>query len=131
MIDKKRILLIDDEKDFCFFVKNNLKASEGFAVNCANDPDKGIRLARRQHPDLILLDIKMPKKDGFEVLSILKNDTKTLSIPVIMLTAIDDESARIKAARLYDEDYIAKPVDHALLKRAIKKVLTRYKNFKA
>ena len=68
----KKILIIDDEKDFCFLVSSNLVATGKFAVAYATDSNEGIRLARKDPPDLILLDIRMPRRDGFEVLKILK-----------------------------------------------------------
>ena len=123
MYYKKKILLIDDEEDFCFFVKNNLMATGEFTVDYTTNPNKGIKIARKSRPDLILLDILMPRKDGFKVLGILKKNLKTMTIPVIMLTAVGDDSAKIKASSLFNEDYIVKPVDHHNLKRRIDEVL--------
>jgi len=125
MVDKKRILLIDDEEDFCFFTKNNLEKTGEFEVTYTTDPDEGIKIARKGQPDLILLDIRMPRKDGFIVLEELKKDDKTIPIPVIMLTAVAEEHAKIEASRLYSEDYITKPVDMQSLKAQIDKVLKR------
>lgn len=126
-INKKKILLIDDEKDFCFFLKQNFSKSEEFSLSYATDADKGISLAKKDPPDLILLDIMMPRKNGLRVLEILKEDKKTMSIPTIMLTAIDDEGTKIKAAHLYGEDYIVKPVSYGLLKSKIEEVINRQK----
>ena len=120
---KKKVLLIDDEKYFCFFVTKNLEHSGEYTVIYATNPDKGIRMAKKGSPDVILLDISMPGKDGFKVLEILKGDEKTLSIPVIMLTALDDEEARLKASSLYNEDYVTKPVSYETLKAKIDKAL--------
>lgn len=122
MRGKKRILLIDDEKDFCFFVKNNLEQTKKFKVDYATDPEKGLRRAKRRFPDLILLDILMPKKDGFKILEELKKNEKTISIPVIMLTALGEDETKIKAAAQYCEDYITKPVNQDLLKTKIDNV---------
>ena len=93
----------------------------------ATSADKGIKLVRKYKPDLILLDIVMPGKDGFAVLKTIKNDEKTRSIPVIMLTAKVEESYKRKAASLYDEDYITKPVEVAELKSRIEKVIKKRK----
>jgi len=126
MIGRKKILLIDDEKDFCFFVKQNLEATGEFAVLCANDPLEGIKFARRESPDLILLDIHMPRKDGFGVLEAIKENSKTLSIPVVMLTAVEGDDAKIKCSRLYSEDYINKPISYEKLGEKIDTVLARF-----
>ncbi len=125
MAGRKRILLIDDEEDFCFFIKQNLMISGGFLVTYATNSDKGISLAKRYSPDLILLDIRMPKRDGFAVLKTLKENPKTLSIPIIMLTAVKDDGARLEASRLYGEDYLTKPVTIEELKAKINTALER------
>ncbi|MFH0827527.1 MAG: response regulator [Candidatus Omnitrophota bacterium] len=119
---KKKILLIDDEKDFCHFMSKNLEGTGEFFCLYATDPDRGIKLARSEVPDLILLDIRMPKKGGFKVLEVLKQDTKTMSIPVIMLTAVEDEESKLKAAELYNEDYVTKPVGWEAIRDRINKV---------
>lgn len=62
MANKKKILLIDDEENFCFLVKQNLEDTGEYSVETVNDPDKGIKLAQKMIPDAILLDITMPKK---------------------------------------------------------------------
>ena len=129
MIEKKKILLIDDEKDFCFFVKKNLEATEEFSVLYATDPRKGIKIARRESPDLILLDIRMPRKDGFEVLEAIKKNSKVLSIPVVMLTAVEGDDAKIKSSGLYSEDYIVKPISYEKLREKIDTVLARFARF--
>ncbi len=126
MLTKNKILLIDDEENFCFFVKKNLEQNGDFFVIYTTDPDKGIKLAQKNHPDLVLLDILMPKKDGFKVLEALKKNPKTLSIPVIMLTALGDEETKLKASALYNENYITKPVSYEMLRSEIEKILIRH-----
>jgi DNA-binding response OmpR family regulator len=124
---KNRILLIDDEESFCFFVKKNLEQSGDFSVIYTTNPEKGIKIAQKIYPDLILLDILMPQKDGFKILGILKKNPKTLSIPVIMLTALGDEETRLKATALYNENYITKPVAYVTLRLEIEKTLIRHR----
>jgi len=126
MSEKKKILLIDDEEDFCFFVKKNLEATGEFSVLYATDPRKGIKIARKKTFDLILLDIKMPKRDGFQVLEILKKNYKTLSMPVVMLTAVEGDDAKIKSSGLYGDDYIVKPISYEKLREKIDTVLARF-----
>ena len=125
MPEKKKILLIDDEKDFCFFVKRNLEATGEFEVITANRGEEGIKLAREHKPDLILLDIVMPKMTGDDAATALISDPKTKNIPLVFLTAqvskgeIGVESIKEIGGNLF----IAKPVDTEKLVNAIKTVL--------
>ena len=121
----KRILIIDDEKDFCFFVKQNLELTGGHQVIVATSGKDGIAAAMRYKPDLIILDVIMPLMSGFEVLQELKAGKATTMIPVIMLTAVDTDEAKEKALGLYNEDYIVKPVAISELKAKIEAVLSR------
>lgn len=121
----RKILIIDDEEDLTFFVKANLELAGDYEVEVAINGRDGIKLASREKFDLILLDIMMPHMDGFEVLEVLKKNKKTLSTPVIMLTAKGDEKSRLRAAGLYDEDYIVKPVQIDFLKSKIDEALKR------
>ncbi len=120
----KKILIIDDEEDFCFFVKKNLEAISNYEIITAHKGKKGIQIARKEKPDLILLDIMMPGIDGFEVLKRLKANDKTQDISVIMLTAKDEDESKIKASGLYCEDYLVKPVEKLVLRAKIQKVLS-------
>ena len=121
----KKILIIDDEEDLSFFVKANLELAGAYEVIVAANGKTGIKAAIQHKPDLILLDIMMPKMNGFEVLEKLKGEHETLSIPVIMLTAKGDDESRLKASRRYNEDYIVKPVQIDTLKSKIEDVLGR------
>ena len=87
-VSKKTILIVDDEEDFCHFVKLNLEQTGKFEVLTAfNGPD-GISMAQRHQPDLILLDIIMPNMTGTQVAEALRNDKVTKNIPIIFVTAI-------------------------------------------
>ena len=121
----KNVLMIDDEKEFCMVVKQNLEMKGDYRVEIAMDGKSGIAAALRHKPDLILLDIIMPGMGGFDVLRELKNKKETTSIPVIMLTAIGSEEAKEKALGLYDEDYVVKPVLLSDLYAKIRAVLSR------
>ncbi len=127
MRKNKNILIIDDEKDFCYFVKKNLELFAGYNVVMETLGKKGIRAALKEKPNLILLDIMMPGIEGFEVLEKLKKNKKTLHIPVIMLTAKSEDESKMKAAGLYCDDYIVKPVEFEVLISKIDKVLSRTK----
>lgn len=120
----KKILVIDDEKEFCMIVKQNLEMKGGYRVEVATDGNSGITAALQHKPDLILLDIIMPGMGGFDVLRELKDKKETASIPIIMLTAVGSEEAKEKALSLYDEDYIVKPVLLGELDAKIKAVLS-------
>ena len=122
---KKKILIIDDEENFCLLVKRNLELMGDFEVGIAINGKKGINIAKKTKPDLILLDILMPDTDGFEILERLKKDEKTIAIPVVMLTAKGDKASKVKASQLYDEEYIIKPIEPPDLKAKIEEVLKR------
>jgi len=121
----RKILIIDDEEDFGFFVKQNLEMAGSYRVIVATNGKDGMAAAMRHKPDLILLDVIMPQMDGFAVLQELKDTKATTMIPVVMLTAVDTEEAKEKALGLYDEDYIVKPVAISELKAKIDTVLSR------
>lgn len=118
----KMVLIIDDEQDFLDMVKIHLEAISDFQVYTASDGKTGIAVAKKIKPDIIILDILMPLMDGFQVLEKIKKDADTLDIPVIMLSAAYGDKAKIKAAGLYAENYITKPVDINALKAKIEEV---------
>ena len=124
-MDRKRILIIDDEEDFCSLVKIALDTRGDFEVSIATNGNDGIELAKIEKPDLILLDITMPEIDGFQVLEKLKKNKSTMAIPVVMLTARDNPEFKHKAAQLYNEAYMTKPIEIATLKSTIEEVLKR------
>ena len=122
---KKRILIIDDEEDFCRLVKMNLELMGNFVVDTAINGEEGVKTVKETKPDLILLDIIMPGMDGFEVLEELKKDEDTKDIPVVMLTAKEDRASQIKAVELHNEEYIIKPIETQKLKAKIENILKR------
>lgn len=121
----RTILMIDDETEFCSFIKENLELRGEFDVFVATNGRDGIVIAKRVRPNIILLDIRMPEMNGFEVLKRLKRDKETMMIPVIMLSALEDEESKVTAARLFDEMYITKPVKFEELESSIQEVLKR------
>ena len=124
-MDTVKVLIIDDEEDLTFFIKANLELVGDYEVITATTGKEGIAIAASGDINIILLDIMMPKMDGFEVLDKLKKTNGVLSIPVIMLTAKGDIESKIKAAGLYNEDYIVKPVHIGMLKSKIEEALKR------
>ncbi|MBP7088475.1 MAG: response regulator [Candidatus Omnitrophica bacterium] len=123
-VSKIKILAIDDEEDFTFFLKHNLERIK-YQIITASGGEEGIELAKKEKPDLILLDLMMPKIDGFEVSRRLKEDPKTSSIPILMLTAKDDEEACKKSLSLKNEDYLIKPMQVEDLRAKIEETLKR------
>ena len=121
----KKMLVIDDEKDFGYFLKQNFELAGGYSVTVATNGRDGIAAATRDRPDLILLDVIMPNMSGFEVLKELKENRTTTAIPVVMLTAVDTDEAKEKALGLYNEDYIVKPVAISDLKAKVDEILSR------
>ena len=125
MESKKKILLIDDEKDFSFFVKGNLENTGEFDVFVTTSGKEGIKLASEKKPDLIFLDINMPEMSGDEVAQILSNRPETKEIPIVFLTALvtKDEVGNESMASLGKYNYIAKPITTKELVTVIRKIL--------
>ena len=111
MSRKKSVLIIDDEEDFTHLLKLNLENTGRFKVFSASDGQSGVKLVQRKRPDVVLLDIMMPGMDGFEVLEKIKGSVKTYEIPVIMLTALDNEEYRSEARGFFAGEYLVKPVE--------------------
>jgi DNA-binding response OmpR family regulator len=103
----QNILIIEDD-EFLRGLINKKLSSAGFSVSEAIDGDKGVEKAKEDKPDLILLDLLLPTTDGFEVLSKIKNDPETASIPVIALTNLGQKEDVDKALKLGAVDYLIK-----------------------
>ncbi|MBN1688600.1 MAG: response regulator [Candidatus Omnitrophica bacterium] len=111
----KKILAIDDEEDLLSIIKTWLE-SNGFQVETAKNGEEGLHKARAINPDLIILDIMMPKMDGFEVLSDLRGHRQTNTIPVVMLTSKGETENIMESERLLAQDFLIKPFEaHELL----------------
>ncbi|MBS3732822.1 MAG: response regulator [Desulfobacterales bacterium] len=118
---RKKVLVIDDEEDFCFFVRENLANTGRFEVVIATKGLRGIELAEVEAPDIILLDMVMPDMGGEEILEKLRENRRTAEIPVVFLTALatrqDTGSEVFK--KIGDSYFVAKPVRTRELIRAI------------
>lgn len=119
---EKRILVIEDEKPILNIIKFNLK-KEGFEVYEAVDGEEGVEKALKLEPDLILLDIMLPKKDGFTVCKELR---QKISTPILMLTAREEEVDKVLGLELGADDYITKPFSTRELVARIKAHLRRH-----
>jgi two-component system phosphate regulon response regulator PhoB len=121
---KQRILVVDDEPDAVELLEFNLKQA-GYDVNTAADGASALKLARALQPALIVLDIMLPEMDGFEVCKLLRRETATAGIPIIMLTAKAAELDRVLGLELGGDDYVTKPFSPRELVLRVKKLLER------
>ncbi len=117
---KKKILIVDDEPDVVAFLKKRLQARD-YNVISANDGIEGLKKAIDEKPDLILLDIIMPNKDGFAMLKELKDKETTKEMPVIIISVKGESSAIFEGQTLGATDYLIKPYDFQELLKYIKK----------
>lgn len=119
-----KILLVDDEPDILEFLAYNLQ-KEGYEVLTANNGEEGIRLAEREHPDLIVLDIMMPKMDGVEVCRNLRAKPEFARTIITFLTAREEDYSQIAALDVGGDDYITKPIRLRVFLSRIKALLRR------
>ena len=117
---KKTILIVDDEKELCKILSDSL-FQDHYRVLVAFEGKRALQLVKEEKPDLILLDIKMPRMNGIEVLKKIKKMKK--EIAVIMFTAYGTLETAREAMKLGAYDYVTKPVDLFLLKSLVKEVL--------
>lgn len=121
---KESILVIEDEKNIAELIKYHLEQA-GFRVQVALRGDLGLAEARKAKSDLILLDLMLPEIDGLEICRLLKQNPKTISIPIIMLTAKVEEMDQVVGLELGADDYITKPFSPRQLLARVKAVLRR------
>jgi two-component system phosphate regulon response regulator PhoB len=122
---KEHILIIEDEEDILAVVHYNL-SRQGYRVSCAANGEEGLRAARLQRPDLILLDLMLPGMDGLSVCRELKRDAATEGVPVVMLTARGEESDIVTGLELGADDYLTKPFSPKVLIARLRAVLRRH-----
>ena len=120
-LNKKHLLLIDDDHELAELLDDYL-TQEGFTVQCCFDGQSGLEHAYKTEYDLILLDVMMPKLNGFEVLKALGTEYKT---PILMLTAKGDNNDKVRGLKLGADDYLAKPFHHQELLARIHAILRR------
>ena len=120
----KKILIIEDEKDIVELIAHYLE-KDGFKTISASDGAKGLELVKEKSPDMVILDLMLPKIDGIEVCKRIKSDTKSASTPIIMLTAKGEETDRIIGLELGADDYITKPFSPRELVARIKAIFRR------
>ena len=120
----KKILIVDDEPDILEFLQYNLR-KEGYAVVTAADGTQAIKMAEREKPNLILMDIMMPELDGVETCRVLRSRKEFNDTPIAFLTARDEDFSQITALDVGGDDYITKPIKPRVLISRISALLRR------
>ena len=121
---KKKILIVDDEKQLVSLVSLHMKMS-GYEVLSAKDGEEALAIAKEEVPDLIILDLMLPKIDGWEVCKRLRAESKIGDIPVIMLTARSEAGDKLRGFECGADDYVTKPFSPRELVARVKRVLAR------
>ncbi|NCO34227.1 MAG: two-component system response regulator [Armatimonadetes bacterium CG2_30_59_28] len=119
---KRKILVTDDEMPVVRIIKTNLEL-EGFQVVTAFNGEEALSQVQTEKPDLVILDVMMPKMDGWEVLARLKGDPATEDLPVVMLTALSQIEDMDRGARLGNDCYLTKPFDPTELISMVRRLL--------
>ncbi len=123
MDKKKRILIVDDTVDTVELLKKRFRA-EGYDTAEAYDGEEALKQVAEYNPDLIVLDVMMPKLDGYEVCQRLKADENTRYIPILMLTAKSDVESKVRGLDIGADDYLPKPFDYKELSARVRSLLT-------
>jgi DNA-binding response OmpR family regulator len=121
----RRILIIEDDPDIGRLLKHSLERAGGFAATVVDDGESGLALARREPPDLILLDLSLPGLHGFDVCRSLRSDRETAGIPIIMITARVDETDQVSGLELGADDYVTKPFSTRAVVARVRALLRR------
>ncbi|MFA5270815.1 MAG: response regulator [Candidatus Omnitrophota bacterium] len=121
---KKKILVVDDSQDMRAILSMRLRVN-GYDVIMAEDGQEGLDKTREEMPDLIILDLMLPKIDGYEVCRMLKFDDKYKNIPVIILSALDQQQDREKGVGSGSDAYFIKPFDLELLLNKIQSLILK------
>ena len=126
---RRQILIVDDEKDIQKLLQYNLE-KEGYQTTIAKTGEEGLELARVRLPDLLVLDLMLPGMDGLEVCKILRGDSRTKHIPILILTAKGSEVEQIVGLELGASDYITKPFSVKVLLARVKNILRGFEQKK-
>lgn len=121
----KKILIVDDEKDILEFLSYNLK-KEGFSIYTASDGLEGLEKTKKIKPDLIIVDLMMPKMNGIEMCENIRNDKKLSNVIILFLTARSEDYTQIAALDSGADDFIKKPIQPKLLISKVKSIMRRF-----
>ena len=122
--EKNRILIIEDESDIGELLEYNLQ-KEGYDTILANNGESGLQIAKKEKPNLLILDLMLPGIDGLDVCRLIKSDSDTKDISIVMLTALGQEEDIVKGLESGADDYITKPFSFKVLIARIQSVLRR------
>src|SRR5467141_1122359 len=122
--EMKRVLLIEDDRDIVELVRYNLER-EGFQVAAANDGATGLVQLRKTPPDMLLLDLMLPKLSGLEICRDIRRDQALNRLPILMLTARGEEADRVVGLEMGADDYVTKPFSPRELVARVKAILRR------
>ena len=123
-----KILVVDDEQDICEILQFNLE-TEGYEVDVAYSAEEAMRLPLAEY-DLLLLDVMMGEMSGFQFARFLKQEPKTSDLPIIFITALDDENNVVKGLNIGADDYMSKPLSMREVKARVQAVLRRSNKLK-
>lgn len=118
---KYKLLVVEDHADIRLYLKVLFSAT--YNIIMAENGEEGVRIARKEIPDLVITDVMMPIMNGFECCRILKEDLKTCHIPIILLTALTDDENIVKGIELGADDYILKPFNPEILRTKVKRLI--------
>lgn len=118
----KKILVIEDEPEMVEMVKTRLEANN-YEVITASDGQQGLDKARKENPDLIILDIMLPGMDGYRVCGLLKADIRHNGIPIVMFTVMSQESEKKLGKEMGADAYVTKPFESQILLEKVRKLL--------
>ncbi len=122
MEERKKILIVDDDEELVRILSINFMA-EGYQVCAAFDGVSAVMRAHKEHPDLIVLDVRMPAGDGLNVVEKLRSSTKTFNIPVLFLSALPYDELKEKAAQAGVVHYLTKPFELDMLLGMVRNIL--------
>jgi len=124
---RKKILVVDDDAELVELISFNLRQA-GYSIGTASNGVDAIKKARSLAPDLIVLDVMMPELDGFAVCEILRRDSTTATLPILMLTALSSELGRVAGLGSGASDFLTKPFSPRLLVQRIDEMLQKNAN---
>lgn len=110
-MDKKKVLVVDDEKDFLMILKLNLEQSGGYEVCSMPSAKDIVKRTQDFKPDIILMDVMMPEVDGIQACKMLNEDSYCSNIPIIIISALREDSDKLKAYKQGVVDYVTKPIE--------------------
>jgi DNA-binding response OmpR family regulator len=123
-MSQHRILIADDDPHIARLVKSYLEQA-GFVVITANDGEQALHLLRSERPDLAVLDVMMPKRDGFALAQLIRGDKHLAALPILMLTARVEDTDRLKGLDIGADDYLTKPFNPLEVVARVKAILRR------